>query len=240
MTEEEIAAAEQQVLENANQYTADVIGVTTDVTSPEIARAGMVQERKVGRKEAVANLNRMTERQQLGLAYDMFVNVPGAYQSFSEITNEDGTINPDTFMNAWETTFQYAMQAGPQGLNFTTKYFDILMADAGAERALSDAEFTSLMAQAEAQAGQLIDPATTNQMFQQRLPLLLGRRPTLLDQRRFFEYMQEQSPGRPGATMAALADEFTMEGDPALSQEYDKRKRTLAGRGVLNAIGIRS
>ena len=131
MTEEEVLAAEQEIINNTAQYALDVIGVTTDIESPEARRAGFTEERKVGRKLAIENLNRMTDRQKLGLAYDMFVNVPGAYASFADVTGDDGQVNPDTFINAWETTFQYALKAGPEGMNFTTKYFDILMRDAG-------------------------------------------------------------------------------------------------------------
>ena len=238
MDEDDVRAAEQEIMNNSEQYAVDVIGVTTDVESPEARRAGFIEERKVGRKLAIDNLNRMTDRQKLGLAYDMFVNVPGAYASFADITDDDGQINPDTFINAWETTFQYALRAGPEGMNFTTKYYDILMRDAGSYRTLSDSEFDYLMREAEIAAGELVDPANTNQLLTSRLPTLLGRRPTVLDQRRFFAFMQEEGPRRPQATDMALVDEFIMDADPTLSSEFDVRKRTIAERGVMAAIGI--
>jgi hypothetical protein len=193
---------------------------------------------KVGEKHAIDNLSRMTERQQLGLAYDMFVNVPGAYQSFDSITNDDGTLNPENFMAAWEKTFQYAVKAGPENMNFTTKYFDILMTDAGSERELSDPEFDALMRDAEAEAGSLVDPANTNYLLTSRLAPMLGRRPTVLDQRRFFEFMQEQRAARPAAADVALADEFIQEADPGLSQEYGDNLKQRAARGVLGVIGV--
>lgn len=238
MDELDVQQAEQDVMGFTEQYASEVIGTTTDVESPEARRAGFAEERKVGRKLAIENLNRMTDRQKLGLAYDMFVNVPGAYASFADITGDDGEINPDTFINAWETTFQYALKAGPEGMNFTTKYFDILMRDAGVNRVMSDSEFDYLMREAEVAAGELVDPANTNQLLTSRLPTLLGRRPTVLDQRRFFAFMQDEGVRRPQATDMALVDEFIMDADPTLSQEFDVRKRTVAERGVMAAIGI--
>lgn len=239
MDEFDLQQAEIAIAGYQNQYAQDVIGSRVwDVESPEAARAGVQIESKVGRKDAIDNLNRMTDRQKLGLAYDMFANVPGAYQSFADIATDDGKINPDTFINAWETTFAYAMKAGPEGLNFSTKYFDILMTDAGERRELSDGEFQMLMADAEQQAGGLVDPANTNYMLTSRLRPLLGRRPTVLDQRRFFEFMQEQSAARPGASDVALTEEFITQHDPTLSAEVEVENKKRAARGVLAAIGI--
>lgn len=191
---------------------------------------------QLGYRAAVDNLNKMSDRQKLGLAYDMFVNVSGAYGSFSEITGDDGEIDPDTFIAAWERTFQLAQYAGPAQLNFTTKYFDILMRDYETGEEISEGEYTILFEEAEAQSGELVDVANTNYLLTQRLAPLLGRRPTTLDQRRFFRFMQEQSLSRPRADPGALTDEFIQNRDPELQREFNQEESKRAARGVLSVI----
>ena len=224
--------AHAEIAQYANMLERDFIGTApAGYASPEAIRAGVEPGTvNITRKTAIEHLGEMSELQQEDLALDMFINVTGAYRSFNDIFNDDGTLNMDTFIIAWETTFGRAMQAGPQGLNLSTKYVDILMQ----QEETSDLEIQSLMQVAETKhLNQQGDAAYFADVLDQNLGQLIGRRPTELDERKFMSFLSTVFKDRPALPLDLAAQEFVK---TEYSEEYgaiDERRRM---RGFMDAI----
>ena len=227
----------QQMHADINQYAnlleADIIGTRDNmVVSPEAKRAGVDEgTTNITRKTAIQRLGEMSELQKQDLALDMFINVTGAYGSFNDIFNEDGTLNMDTFMIAWETTFSRALAYGPQGLKLETDYVNILLQE---DEESSDLELDSLMKVAQTkQVNQLGDAAYFATVLDESLGTLLGRRPTPLDERKFMDFLTTTFAERPALPVNLAADEFVKTEYAEQYGQVDQRRRM---RGFLDAV----
>lgn len=224
--------AHAEIAQYANMLERDIIGTKpAGYASPEAIRAGVDPGTvNITRKTAIEHLGEMSELQREDLALDMFINVTGAYGSFNDIFNDDGTLNMDTFVVAWETTFARAMAAGPQGLNLKTQYVDILMQ----EEETSDLEIQSLLQVAETKhLNQQGDAAYFADVLGSSLGQLLGRRPNELDERKFMDFLSTVFKDRPQLPVNLAAEEFVK---TEYSEEYgamDERRRM---RGFMDAI----
>lgn len=188
--------------------------------------------RKVTKEDAADNLIRLTNNQRVAMAYDMFVNVTGAYGSFNDIFDDDNNLNMETFMDAWEVTFNRALQSVTSAGVLTREYFDILMRPE--TRGVSDSELQMMMDSALEDAPDPgTDPADLKLLYRDQLGRLLGRRPTTTDQRKMLRFMSEQQKARPTASPVGLMTEF-IQGD--MPDQYAASESGRFEQGVMAVI----
>lgn len=232
MAEDFIGYEDITYLESGGPEYARLVGQNPDLKEQAEAWKYLPGTRKILQSDALENLQRLNEKQRIAMAYDMFVNVTGAYKSFEDIFDEDNKLNMETFMDAWAATYSRALQAGPAGMNISREYVDILMRPD--TRSVSDAELQSMMEAALSEAPQLsTDPGDLKALYQNRLGILLGRRPNTADERRMLQFMAEQEAARPTASQVTLLDEFIEEDMPG---QYAASESGRFEQGIMSVI----
>ena len=123
------------------------------------------------------------------------MNIPGAYESWEDVLNEDGTVNDDTFTQAVITGYNQAVQASEVGL--AERYLDFFQVDGIEEMEAREIEeaFKNKVAELEASGGEkqvtYTDLALVQKTIDSAVQTTLGRGATDEEMRVFTEMYQK-------------------------------------------------
>ena len=187
-------------------------------------------------------LSNLSESDRGLLAQEMFVSVPGAYSSYEDIFNDDGSLNEVEYVGALSTTFSLASSAAA----IDNPYFvDILTRETLSS--LSREEIQTLFNQRVAEIKEsekaaprvirYIDPAALNGMLKDTYRGSIGRMPTDQEMRRFVQYIHGLQASNPDMQLSpgAQAAEFAAQQNP---EEAKAMEYVNAGRTILSALGM--
>tara|TARA_R100000329_G_scaffold151367_1_gene147198 strand:+ start:3397 stop:4656 length:1260 start_codon:yes stop_codon:yes gene_type:complete len=160
------------------------------------------QVSKITSASATATTNSILEaikgfddEEQKIVAQNLFMNIPGAYESWEDVLNEDGTVNDDTFTQAVITGYNQAIQAAEVGL--AERYLDFFQVDGIEEMEAKEIEeaFKNKVAELEASGGEkqvtYTDLALVQKTIDSAVQTTLGRGATDEEMRVFTEMYQK-------------------------------------------------
>ena len=160
------------------------------------------QVSKITSASATATTNSILEaikgfddEEQKIVAQNLFMNIPGAYESWEDVLNEDGTVNDDTFTQAVITGYNQAVQASEVGL--AERYLDFFQVDGIEEMEAREIEeaFKNKVAELEASGGEkqvtYTDLALVQKTIDSAVQTTLGRGATDEEMRVFTEMYQK-------------------------------------------------
>lgn len=160
------------------------------------------QVSKITSASATATTNSILEaikgfddEEQKIVAQNLFMNIPGAYESWEDVLNEDGTVNMDTFTQAVITGYNQAVQASEVGL--AERYLDFFQVDGIEEMEAKEIEeaFKNKVAELEASGGEkqvtYTDLALVQKTIDGAVQTTLGRGATDEEMRVFTEMYQK-------------------------------------------------
>ena len=160
------------------------------------------QVSKITSASATATTNSILEaikgfddEEQKIVAQNLFMNIPGAYESWEDVLNEDGTVNMDTFTQAVITGYNQAVQAAEVGL--AERYLDFFQVDGIEEMEAREIEeaFKNKVAELEASGGEkqvtYTDLALVQKTIDGAVQTTLGRGATDEEMRVFTEMYQK-------------------------------------------------
>lgn len=183
-------------------------------------------EREIWEKDVIENLpNEVDVDSQTRLALEMFLKVDGAYGSSEDVFDEDGSVNQESFLIALERTLTFARTAGPQGLDTTTKYLDILLNAGSGEGGEAGGDLQSMLSEFEKRKSESgsnsINPNVMKRLMETEFESVLGRGATLKEQRKFVNMMLEFGDSLTLTDVQAEAGVFARNENPAEATGMD-------------------
>ena len=186
------------------------------------------------------------------IAMNLFNNLPGVYESWEDILNEDGTINMDTFTQAVIIGYNQAVQAAEVGL--AERYLDIFQVDGIDQMEAQEitqafkAKVAELEAEGEEKQVNYTDLAALQETINSTIRQTLGRGATDEEMRAFSEmYHKLERDATPSIRQAgeayetmrpdlqAQATQFAKTTSPA---ETEAAKIASAGSMMMQVLGI--
>ena len=186
------------------------------------------------------------------IAMNLFNNLPGVYESWEDILNEDGTINMDTFTQAVIKGYNQAVDASKVGL--AERYLDIFQVDGIDQMEAQEitqafkAKVAELEAEGEEKQVNYTDLAALQEKINSTIRQTLGRGATDEEMRAFSEmYHKLQRDAEPSIRQAgeayetmrpdldAQATQFAKTTSPA---ETEAAKIASAGSMMMQVLGI--
>jgi len=160
------------------------------------------QVSKITSASATATTNSILEaikgfddEEQKIVAQNLFMNIPGAYESWEDVLNEDETVNMDTFTQAVITGYNQAVNAAEVGL--AERYLDFFQVDGIEEMEAREIEeaFKNKVVELEASGGEkqvtYTDLALVQKTIDGAVQTTLGRGATDEEMRVFTEMYQK-------------------------------------------------
>jgi hypothetical protein len=175
------------------------------------------------------------------LAMEMFLNVDAAYGDISQVFEDDGSVNQETFIHAVESTLRLAAQAGPMGYGTTTKYLNILTSaggsGAGGEGTGPSAEDLNRRFQEEQSKSSGMFPGLVlNRVVDSGFSNVLGRTASKREQQDFAELVLELGDSIKGVEHLGLeAEQFAREVAPGEAAVMDYRG---AADSIMEVLGL--
>lgn len=183
--------------------------------------------------------NELNPEAQLRLALEMFMNIDSAYSDVSEILDEDGTVNQDTFMQAIQTTLGFAATAGPTGLNTTTKYLDILTGASSSTNPdgspVSVEQLLSQIAEQDQGSSFPFSNLVIQEMLDRGLVNVLGRGANKSEQKAFTEMILQMGDSVRTTDLVLEAEQFGRASRPNESGAYSLVN---AANSVMQVLGM--
>ena len=186
------------------------------------------------------------------IAMNLFNNLPGVYESWEDILNEDGTINDNTFTQAVIKGYNQAVDASKVGL--AERYLDIFQVDGIDQMEAQEitqafkAKVAELEAEGEEKQVNYTDLAALQETINSTIRQTLGRGATDEEMRAFSEmYHKLQRDAEPSIRQAgeayetmrpdldAQATQFAKTTSPA---ETEAAKIASAGSMMMQVLGI--
>ena len=186
------------------------------------------------------------------IAMNLFNNLPGVYESWEDILNEDGTINDNTFTQAVIIGYNQAVQAAEVGL--AERYLDIFQVDGIDQMEAQEitqafkAKVAELEAEGEEKQVNYTDLAALQETINSTIRQTLGRGATDEEMRAFSEmYHKLERDATPSIRQAgeayetmrpdlqAQATQFAKTTSPA---ETEAAKIASAGSMMMQVLGI--
>ena len=186
------------------------------------------------------------------IAMNLFNNLPGVYESWEDILNEDGTINDNTFTQAVIKGYNQAVDASKVGL--AERYLDIFQVDGIDQMEAQEitqafkAKVAELEAEGEEKQVNYTDLAALQETINLTIKQTLGRGATDEEMRAFSEmYHKLQRDAEPSIRQAgeayetmrpdlqAQATQFAKTTSPA---ETEAAKIASAGSMMMQVLGI--
>jgi hypothetical protein len=186
------------------------------------------------------------------IAMNLFNNLPGVYESWEDILNEDGTINMDTFTQAVIKGYNQAVNASQVGL--AERYLDIFQVDGIDQMEAQEitqafkAKVAELEAEGEEKQVNYTDLAALQEKINSTIRQTLGRGATDEEMRAFSEmYHKLERDAEPSIRQAgeayetmrpdlqAQATQFAKTTSPA---ETEAAKIASAGSMMMQVLGI--
>lgn len=186
------------------------------------------------------------------IAMNLFNNLPGVYESWEDILNEDGTINMDTFTQAVIIGYNQAVNAAEVGL--AERYLDIFQVDGIDQMEAQEitqafkAKVAELEAEGEEKQVNYTDLAALQEKINSTIRQTLGRGATDEEMRAFSEmYHKLERDAEPSIRQAgeayetmrpdlqAQATQFAKTTSPA---ETEAAKIASAGSMMMQVLGI--
>ena len=186
------------------------------------------------------------------IAMNLFNNLPGVYESWEDILNEDGTINDNTFTQAVIKGYNQAVDASKVGL--AERYLDIFQVDGIDQMEAQEitqafkAKVAELEAEGEEKQVNYTDLAALQEKINSTIQQTLGRGATDEEMRAFSEmYHKLQRDAEPSIRQAgeayetmrpdldAQATQFAKTTSPA---ETEAAKIASAGSMMMQVLGI--
>lgn len=166
------------------------------------------------------------------LAMEMFLNVDSAYGDISQVFEDDGTVNQETFMSAVATTLSLAANAGPMGYGTTTKYLNILTSASGA----SLQDLNQRFQEEKSKSGGVFSGLVLNRVADTGFSNILGRTASKREQQEFAELVLELGDSITGVEQLSLqAEDFAREQNPQEAQLMDYRD---AADRIMSVMGF--
>jgi len=200
-------------------------------------------------KESIPGLD---DEEKKIIAMNLFNNLPGVYESWEDILNEDGTINDNTFTQAVIIGYNQAVQAAEVGL--AERYLDIFQVDGIDQMEAQEitqafkAKVAELEAEGEEKQVNYTDLAALQETINLTIKQTLGRGATDEEMRAFSEmYHKLERDAEPSIRQAgeayetmrpnleAQATQFAKTTSPA---ETEAAKIASAGSMMMQVLGI--
>ena len=200
-------------------------------------------------QESIPGLN---DEEKKIIAMNLFNNLPGVYESWEDILDEDGTINMDTFTQAVIKGYNQAVQAAEVGL--AERYLDIFQVDGIDQMEAQEitqafkAKVAELEAEGEEKQVNYTDLAALQETINSTIRQTLGRGATDEEMRAFSEmYHKLERDAKPSIRQAgeayetmrpdlqAQATQFAKTTSPA---ETEAAKIASAGSMMMQVLGI--
>lgn len=194
---------------------------------------GEVPQRAIRQSEIVSALpNSLDQAAQTRLALEMFLNVSTAYSDAREVFDEDGTVNQETFASAILSTLNLAAQAGPTGLNTTTKYLDILT---NADETTTSAELMQQFYEKGKQFPFGLSTPVINELIDTGFSNVLGRGANKQEQKAFTEMILKLDDSISQTDIRVEAEQFARSNRPV---EAEANSLINKASSVMRVLGM--
>ena len=239
MNEFEIArqqAAMQQglVYGTTKAETPEATSALTGLSSSSLRERGFLGE-LVYEEDIKETYRNLSPEDKLKTAYVMYDQVVGAYGGFADIFDEDGNVDEENFLRAWQVTREYAGASSSMGelgsaTPATSKYVDILMNQTDMD---TREVVKNMRKQQSAEFLQSVDVAALREILKNELSGLIGRGATDKEERNFIQLIRKSVLAGDAVSYEARAREF---GREQMGGEVSGTNRARIMGGLVNII----
>lgn len=213
--------------------TPEATSALTGLSSSSLQERGFLGK-PVYEEDIKETYRNLSPEDKLKTAYIMYDQVVGAYEGFADIFDEDGNVDEENFLRAWEVTQYYAGTSSAMGESgatpATSKYVDILMNQTDMD---TREVVKNMRKQQSAEFLQSVDVAALRDILKNELSGLIGRGATDKEERNFIQLIRKSVLAGDAVSYEARAREF---GREQMGGEVSGTNRARIMGGLVNII----